>query len=291
VRRDVGSSTAEGVAIARALEQVRPERERLLEDPYSAAFAGQSRRGRFLTGNPLIARAFATVLRFAMPGTVEFIAVRGRYSDELVRREANAGAKQFVIFGAGFDTAALRLGGELRDLAIFEVDHPATQAVKREIVSRIDSGLETRVRYVAVDFERDDVSDRLLKGGFDPNRRSVVTWMGVTYYLTAAAIDSTLDHLARLLAPGSALAFDYVLPSVVDGTTTNRTARLGTRRAARAGEPFLFGLPPSEAAPLLARHGFALEEQARPDELVARYTRVVRSAIDFAFLVTARRAG
>ena len=79
--------------------------------------------------------------------------------------------------------------------------------------------------------ERDDLVDRLLASGFDPGRRSVVTWMGVTYYPTPD-LEGSLDRLARLLAPDSALAFDYVPPSVIDGTATHRAARIGARQGA-----------------------------------------------------------
>jgi methyltransferase (TIGR00027 family) len=289
MKRGAASGTAAGVGLARALEQARPAGDRLLDDPFAVALARHTPAGRLLFGSRPAARISAALLGLAMPGTVEFVAARGRYSDELAGREARACALQLVILGAGFDTAALRLGRLGEQLEVFEVDHPATQAAKREAIARVAPGADARVRYVAVDFERDDVFERLLRARFDPGRRSTVTWMGVTYYLTATAVDAALARLARLMAPGSALAFDYVLPSVVDGTAPGRTVRLGTRRAARLGEPFLFGLRPLAVAPLLARHGFALEEQATPAEVLRSYSPSPRPSIDFAMLVTARR--
>jgi methyltransferase (TIGR00027 family) len=42
------------------------------------------------------------------------------------------GVRQFVMLGAGFDTFAYRQPEWAKGLTIFEVDHPATQAVKHE---------------------------------------------------------------------------------------------------------------------------------------------------------------
>ena len=60
-----------------------------------------------------------------------FIASRSRIAEEALNKAVNAGATQLVVLGAGLDTLAYRtpLADRLR---IFEVDHPATQARKRE---------------------------------------------------------------------------------------------------------------------------------------------------------------
>ena len=58
------------------------------------------------------------------------------------------------------------------------------------------------VRFVAVDFERDDLGRALLASGYDPAVRSLILWEGVTNYLTAAAVDATLEAVHRLASPG-----------------------------------------------------------------------------------------
>jgi len=286
--RDRRSATAAGVAIARAMEHMRAPGDRILEDPYAIAFAQGDPRRFAVTSGPL-RRLALRVFERLMPGTVELVAARGRYADGLVTARAGAGCDQLVVLGAGFDTASLRLAPHLPGVTIFEVDHPATQSAKRRVVERL-APEGARIRFVEVDFERDDLAGRLTAAGFDARRKSVVTWMGVSYYLTPAAFASTLATLAGLMAPESALAFDYVLRSVVDGTHAHPAARRGTRRAARSGEPFLFGMDPGEAEQRLARDGFVLEEQYSADDLARRYTRGRRGAGDFAWVATAERA-
>jgi methyltransferase (TIGR00027 family) len=288
MKHDVKSRTAQGVAAARAVEQARPARERILDDPYAADFS-EGLLG-VATRNKLLARLTERLFEIVLPGMVGFVNVRGRYSDELVARSVRDGARQFLLLGAGFDTASLRLGTTMKDLVLFEVDHPATQAAKRATVERIAPDLARRIRFVAVDFERDDLVERLTASGFDPALPSVATWMGVSYYLTEDAIAGTLAKLARLLSPGSHLALDIATRATIAGTTGNRAADFGTRKAANLGEPFVFGRDPDEVEALVEPFGFDVVEVLTPTELVRRYTNAHRRTIDFAYIVTLVRS-
>src|SRR5208282_5568085 len=60
-----------------------------------------------------------------------FIAARTRFAEDALAAAVASGLRQLVVLGAGLDTYAYRNphAGRLR---IFEVDHPATQAWKRE---------------------------------------------------------------------------------------------------------------------------------------------------------------
>src|SRR5215510_7236074 len=71
-------------------------------------------------------------------------------------------------------------------VTVFEVDHPATQAVKREVFARL--GIPATVQFVATDFERDDFVVKLCAARFVSERRSLVVWLGVMCYLTMQAI-------------------------------------------------------------------------------------------------------
>jgi len=107
VQAERQSQTAFGVAFARAVEHTEPEGRRILDDPYAVEFVRDAAGWAFATR---AAFAFARhAIGAVMAGMIEFVAIRGRYSDDVVKAEARAGAEQYVILGAGFDTAALRL--------------------------------------------------------------------------------------------------------------------------------------------------------------------------------------
>jgi methyltransferase (TIGR00027 family) len=203
------------------------------------------------------------------PGALEFLTIRARLSDDIAAEMADNGLEQIALLGAGFDTMSLRIAGALRDVAIFEVDHPATQAVKREVMSHI--GAPQNLRFVAVDFERDDFVEELRRAGFAHGRHSLIVWMGVTYYLTAQAMTRALCQIHTLGGSGMRFVFDYMLKDVVNGATRNRDALNKARIAAKLGEPWLFGLDPATVGDYLAAFNFKLLKDYNAEELQARY--------------------
>jgi methyltransferase (TIGR00027 family) len=129
--------------------------------------------------------------------------------DDAVRGFARAGGCQVVILGAGYDCRALRLA-ELDGAAVFEVDHPATQRHKHDVLARI--GARSPSRYISWDFEKRPMAElpaALAAVGHDPSRPTMILWEGVTMYLTEPAIDASVRAVARYSAPGSKLAMTY----------------------------------------------------------------------------------
>jgi methyltransferase (TIGR00027 family) len=127
----------------------------------------------------------------------------------LDRTIASAGPiDQLVILGAGFDTRAWRLDA-LRHATVFEVDHPATQVLKRDRAAAIPAKAQ-QVRFVASDFHQDDLAASLRAAGYDVSRPAFWLWEGVTLYLRPEAVAANLEALASLSAPGSHLALTYM---------------------------------------------------------------------------------
>ena len=201
-----GSRTAELVAAARAGHFARAERPLIVEDPYAIHLAGDRWR-RVIGSNFRHWLVTRVVLRKVIP-TTSFVLIRARFTDDRVLAAAQRGIRQLVILGAGFDTFALRypdLGVE-----VFEVDLPASGAVKRERMAAADIAVPEHLHFVHVDFEHDDLGERLLDAGFDPDEPAFFSWMGVTYYLAAAAVPTTLAQVSALATPRSELALDYM---------------------------------------------------------------------------------
>lgn len=111
-----------------------------------------------------------------------FIAARARFAEDTLAESLARGVTQLVVLGAGLDTYAYR-GAERAKLSIFEVDHPATQAWKRERLAEIGITPDGNVHYAPVDFENERIADGLARAGFDPNQRTFFFWLGVTPYL------------------------------------------------------------------------------------------------------------
>ena len=225
-------STAEVCAAFRALAGVDPYARHFLRGPKVTTLA----RARPL--HPVL-RALS---RRLVDGAYDYEDVRTRHLDALVTRELEDGAEQLVLLGAGFDSRAHRF-----PVRTFEVDLPLLQARKRRLARRFSAG----PTYVEADLERDDVATRLVGAGFDPRARTLVLWIGVSMYVSAAAVARTLDLVSEL-GSGSLVAFDYVFRRPEDDFI---------RAVERRGEPMRFSIPSAET--LAVRHGLELELDRR----------------------------
>jgi methyltransferase (TIGR00027 family) len=155
---------------------------------------------------------------------------------------------QLVILGAGLDGRAWRMP-ELKDSTVFEVDHPASQRDKRFRVPELTQHAR-EVRFVPVDFERDDLNASLDAAGHDITRPTTWIWEGVVMYLDLPAIEASLSIIAGRSAPGSRLIVFYHRPAWY-----LHLIGLGLRRL---GEPLRSAFTPEQMRALLNRHGFSV---------------------------------
>ena len=220
------SRTALGAAAHRAVHQVL-ERGRIFADPLAVRILGADAEAavRDAESNPS-----RRMLRL-------FIAVRTRFAEDALAAAVARGVRQLVVLGAGLDTYAYR-NAFAESLHVFEVDHPATQAWKRQRLADAAIPLPRTLTFAPVDFERETLAGGLAAAGFDPAKQSFFTWLGVVPYLTAQAVLSTLEFIARL--PGGAhVVFDYGNPPA-SGLDRDRFAAQEAlaARVASIGEAF-----------------------------------------------------
>lgn len=280
------SRTAEAVALARAIEQAVPASQRILDDPYAAAFLRHP-YFRLVAAIPLRSWLLSRFLDFWAAGGQEFVAIRARVADDLATEMAAQGLEQLVLLGAGFDSMALRIKDTLGGVTVIEVDHPATQAVKREVMARL--GTPANLRFVPVDFEKDELITTLRAAGLDPGRRSLIVWMGVSYYLTPEAMARSLTEISAVGDAEMRLTFDYVRRDVIDGTSRNLAALAAARSVAFLGEPWLFGLGPEDVPHYLAGFGFTLIKDHEPEELRRKYCPERSKPLDYLRIVVCER--
>lgn len=253
------SFTAAFVATCRGLSPLLPERLRLVDDPLGVRFAGEPVKtfASWVRSAGPFARGATALATTPLMLWVLYMQVRTRAIDDALRQAIEDGCRQVVILGAGFDVRSTRLGELLRDVTVFEVDHPATQSKKRRVLT--DSHQLSPSRYLEWNFERDpmtDLSSRLASLGHDRTARTFTIWEGVTMYLTADALDATTRAIAQYSAPGSRLAFNYVRRD--HGDTFKPFAGALSRLVQTVGEPFRSGFDPTELGAWLGSRGFAL---------------------------------
>ena len=190
---------------------------------------------------------------------------RAAYTEKALKAAVLTGTKQYVILGAGLDTFAFRETEFLLHHRVFEVDHPLTQADKLERITRAGWTVPDNLAFVPVDFTNDSLAERLIAAGFDPSVKSFFSWLGMTYYLSAEAIDTMLSALSSLCADGSALVFDYPDENFFDAPEKRVQNTIVMAKA--GGEPMKTAFSYGELEKLLEKHGFLIYELLTPDDI------------------------
>ncbi len=193
-----------------------------------------------------------------------WLALRVAYLDRLVHQAVDRlSIRQVVILGAGYDTRAARL--PRAGVTFFEVDHPATQASKREKLATLDKYPADAARYVTCNFEREDPIERLVANGFSAKEPALVIWEGVVPYLTEGAVRATASRLAAGLDPRSLVAFDFVGKKFAAGQSLSDKDHETRAMVGELGEPIRYGS--DDILPLLYDCGFRWVRQLDFNEL------------------------
>jgi methyltransferase (TIGR00027 family) len=271
------SKTALRVAIRRAAHQLM-EQPRILDDPIAVPLLGPGFARDMERASHKVARDFRA-----------FMAARSRYTEDRLAEAVSRGVTQYVILGAGLDTFAYR--NPFPSLRVFEVDFPATQAWKREMLAEAAITSPENLTFVPLDFEHKALAEGLAEAGFDAGRPAYFGWLGVVPYLTLDAFRATLSAIAQLPA-GTAVSFDYAIAPETLSPRGRMAFDALARRVASAGEPFQLFFTPQTLEAELRRAGFHRIEQLDSDHLNELYFKdradgLKLSAVKLGMLVTA----
>jgi methyltransferase (TIGR00027 family) len=210
-------------------------------DPWAEAIAGPE-------GHDI-----ATRLDARFPPMELWLALRVAYLDRLVGMAVDRlNIRQVVILGAGYDTRAARL--PRAGVRFFEVDHPATQAAKRDKLATLAGYPIDSVTFASCNFEREDPIERLIASGFIATEPALVVWEGVVPYLTEPAVRATATRLATGLDRRSLVAFDFVGKKFAAGQSLSDKDKETRAYVGELGEPIQFGV--DDILPLLVDCGF-----------------------------------
>jgi len=264
MREKQSSFTAAGIALVRAIESEKPANERICYDPYARQFIPAWMYyifGFFIKSGYTERRG---------PGVNGFLAVRDRYIDDVLIRFLEEGLEQLVILGAGYDSRPYRFD-HLGQVKTFEVDHPPTQLDKLKKVQAILGKIPNHIRYVAIDFNTQMLQERLMTAGYDPKIKTLFIWQGVSMYLTNEAVDATLRFVVNHSGPGSAIVFDYLYRSVLDGIQRQSEVENMRRYRFMTGEGLTFSIPEGEVEVFLKARGFQQVQDMKVADLKSTY--------------------
>lgn len=263
------SYTAEGVAAWRAAGAM--ENDPAIRNPDNLAVI-------FLRPVLKIVARFGPVRRVVLksfnkkvPGGYYFHIARTKSIDAVLQDSIKDGITQLVILGAGYDSRPYRFEEHLKSVRVFEVDRAGTQERKKARLQKHFGSLPSHVTFVAVDFNRQQLGERLLSSGYDPKAKTLFIWEGVCMYLTPEAVDKTLEFIAKQSGAGSSVVFDYLYRSVIDGNCPYFGAKLEYDFVAKRGEPYIFGIEEGKTGEFLVARGFRVKTLQTPRDLEHAY--------------------
>ncbi|MBF0498303.1 MAG: class I SAM-dependent methyltransferase [Deltaproteobacteria bacterium] len=219
--------------------------------------------------SPAQRRAVVTaVLRAGAAGGV---LSRARFAEDSLEKAIDQGVRQYVLLGAGLDTFALRRADLLDKIQVIEVDHPATQAVKRQRLSVMGFLAPPSLQFIAVDFSQENLPHALSRSSFNSEIPAFFSWLGVTYYLERENLFQVLHSLSQTAAPHSQVAFDYMDIEAFDPDTATPRVKDLRNKVRLLGEPMKTGLDPRTLEKDLRQVGWKLLQNLSPNDIEKIY--------------------
>ena len=240
-----------------AAHQILDAPPRILDDPIIETLLGRKAIDRISNASG----EYQTPERLALRAHV---VLRSRYCEDRLRAAVERGATQYVILGAGLDTFAYRQPPWAGGLKICEVDHPSTQDVKKGLLKLAGLWLPGNVALVAVDFEGETLREGLMRHGVLFDEPTLFSWLGVTMYLSQAAIDSVLHTIAGFPS-GSEVVLTFARSDLPRSPFDRRSAELG--------EHWISYFTPDSIEARIRAHGFSTVELLEPEQAESTYFR------------------
>lgn len=266
------SRTAEAAAALRANHHLYAN-DPIFSDPY--AFDLTNARWRLLLKNGLFRKTLNSSFMNQTFGKLTGQVVgRSRYAEDLlIQAIEQHNIQQYVLVGAGLDSFVLRLASQYPQLKIFELDHPDTQKTKIAKLKKISKSNQfpANVEFVSIDFEKEKLSDALLRSQYQPSEIAFFSWLGTTHYLTPETTLTTLQNIVSIAPSGSELVMDYS----IDYKQLQGIERYGafalTHFTHFLKEPLLGTFIPSDLHQAVEKMGYEVVEDLSGIDITTRY--------------------
>lgn len=255
------SRTAMAVALQRAAHQTIDE-PKVFDDALAVRIIGEK--------NQSVLRAFIDQSDNdpVIASSRAFLVARSRYTEDRIADAIRRGVKQCLILGAGLDTFGYRC--QAPGVKIIEVDHPATQSWKRNLLQEAGIVVPESLSFIPVDFSRTTIETALTKTSWSADRPLFVSWLGVASYLTRDTVMNMLRFVSSLTS-GSEIVFDYVTSPSLWTEAQQQWFEWLNPRIDATGEPLQTFFDPTDLIDHLTKMGFVAIDDVAPEALNTRY--------------------
>lgn len=196
---------------------------------------------------------------------------RAAFAEKSLENAVRAGAEQYLIFAAGYDTFAYRQPEWASKIQIFELDYPDMSSDKQKRAQSITAEKPSNLHYIPVDFTEDGWERNLIAyPAFRQNKTSFCSLLGISYYLSRQDFVRIINTISNIVPDGSSIVFDYPDEDTYTPRAGERVKRQ-TAMAAAANEKMLASYSYEEMERLLGDSGFLVYEHLTPKEITDQY--------------------
>ncbi|RDW17287.1 class I SAM-dependent methyltransferase [Oceanobacillus chungangensis] len=188
---------------------------------------------------------------------------RSAYCEKVLFNEVKLGVKQYVILGAGLDTFSFRYPEMSNSLKIFEIDHPATQELKKKKLNDVKLNIPANLHFISMDFTTKFSMQKLINDGFD-NKKTLFSLLGVSYYLTKEENANLISHLFANIPSGSSIVFDYADETLFKEKGRSNRVENMVIMASASGEPMKSSFTYNEIEHMLGKSDLLIYEHLTP---------------------------
>lgn len=208
--------------------------------------------------------------RQTIPGILGHFILRKRFLEDCVRRALEDDFAQVVILGAGFDTLALRLHSEFPWAMFLEVDHPATQQVKRRALADY-APLAANLSLVPLDFAQAGLETLLSCAAYCPQVKTMFVAEGLLMYLDSRQVNAVLTFVRDQSGPESRFAFTFMEPQKHGRVNFDHPSKAVDLWLRLRRERFQWGISRNQIAPFIEVQGFRVQELVTAEQLRQQY--------------------
>lgn len=204
-------------------------------------------------------------------GIYEYLIARTKYIDNEFMKALQEKYEQILIFGAGFDSRAIRFQDISKKSRIFEIDVPITQSAKIQRYKEMEINTPGNLTFIPVDFDKESVIDRLMESGFEKNKKSLFFLEGLTMYLQPESVDKTFKMIREYAGTGSEIVFDYIYASVLRKENLYYGEKKIYKFVSGVNEKLYFGIEKENTGEFLAKYGFEIVNHMDSNDLENRF--------------------
>lgn len=220
---------------------------------------------------PLIRTLYESIENLTAPGISLHNALRKCWIEKQTISIISSECKQVIVLGAGFDTLVYRMHQRFPEVHWWEIDHPATQEVKRRALTQHGQVGENFVLTPA-DFTQQTINNILEQlPDYDKASATLFIAEGLLMYLNETEVKELLTAIYVNSCPGSSIIGSLLQPTADGRLVMPGTNRLVDLRLELMGEPYRWGLSPEDMPAFFEEHGFKTIGVTNDKLLISEY--------------------